>query len=734
MRFFTTSGRAGRTARTATDLLPGWLRDLSRPFQGRPDTEHAQALVRLALLGLILVYMFVLQALGEAANASSATVLAFVALEFLIALGILIAIYLRPGINHVRRVIGMLADYSLLGIAMFLMGRELSPLYVVLLWVTVGNGLRYGHSYLLGAIAMATLSFGLVVAVTPFWQTIPFLAWSLVAGLVAIPLYLSSLLRALVRATREAQRANEAKTRFLANMSHEFRTPLNGIVGMAELLVSAQLRPEQRESADVIHASAKALQQLVEDVLDISAIEAGKLRKIDEPFQLSGLLRGIQLMLGQSAQEKGLRFEMVVTKGVPDHLIGDPSHLRQVLVNLLSNAIKFTEQGRVSLEVSLLPQRIGQREDLAELRFSVRDTGIGIPASALGRMFEAFEQVDSGHARRYGGTGLGTTIAKALTEMMAGHISVESREGVGSHFWVDLPLRRADVAGADAPSMTAKIIDFEDPFVRHRARVKPMRLLIADDQAANLMVLSRLLEKAGHRTVTVISGDEVLGEIEKSSFSAAIVDLHMPGLSGIDMMKQARVMEAGGRRTPFIVLTADATSESMVECERAGAYAFLSKPISVPRLLDTLAELAASERSEPDVEVVETTTTSTDLITSTVLEELSELGLGASFIDDFIEQCTHDARQCLAALDVTGSAAEWDEFRDHCHALKGVASNMGAVKLASYAGDAMRLPNWQLPQTWRGRVAELKRQFDLSSQALRASRQSGARREDPDGN
>lgn len=264
-------------------------------FRGRPDTEHQQAFVRLALLGLILLYLAMSKWWIPDTNPALPKVMLFVLLETVIALCIMAAIYMWPGISHVRRVAGMLADYSLLGIAMYMMGSELSPLYVVLLWVTVGNGLRYGHGYLLGAIGFAALSFGAVIVSTPFWQALPILSWGLLLGLIAIPLYLSSLLRALVRATSEAQRANLAKSRFLANMSHEFRTPLNGIVGMSELLFASSLKPEQRESAEVIHTAAKTLQQLVEDVLDISAIEAGKLKRNDEDFLLSGLLRGVQL-------------------------------------------------------------------------------------------------------------------------------------------------------------------------------------------------------------------------------------------------------------------------------------------------------------------------------------------------------------------------------------------------------------------------------------------------------
>ena len=413
------------------------------------------------------------------------------------------------------------------------------------------------------------------------------------AGLVAIPAYLTSLLRALTRATEEARRANEAKSVFVANMSHEFRTPLNGIVGMSELLVTTRLTAEQRECAEVMQASARALLTLVEDVLDISAIEAGKLRLHEVDFKLSDLLRGIQIMLQPAAVEKGLAFEIRVANGVQESLHGDVDHLRQILVNLVSNAVKFTEHGRVTIEVSTIG---ASGDNRSRLRFSVLDTGVGIPFEAQKRIFQAFEQADRGHARRFGGTGLGTTIAKSLTELLGGSIAFESAEGRGSHFWIDIGFRH----GSESPRSRAaeiapsgeNVIAFDDPFIRHRARVRQMHVLVADDQPANLTVLCRLLERAGHQARAVQGGDEVLSALENDRFDCVIIDLHMPGISGLDTIKHARMMEAGRERTPFVVLSADATAGTMRAADQAGARAFLTKPIVVGKLLDTLADIA----------------------------------------------------------------------------------------------------------------------------------------------
>jgi two-component system sensor histidine kinase RpfC len=610
------------------------------------------------------------------------------------------------------------------------MGAHLAPVYVVYLWVTIGNGLRFGPRFLLGAVGLASLSFLFVITTTPYWIENAALAWGLLAGLVAIPAYLTSLLRALTRATEEARRANEAKSRFLANMSHEFRTPLNGIVGMSELLATTKLNAEQRECSDVLQASARTLLALVEDVLDISAIEAGKLKRVDADFRLSDILRGIQLMLQPTAQKKGLVFQVDIAREVPDSLHGDDNHLRQILVNLVSNAVKFTEHGRVLVSVS----RVGATwESTALLRFSVRDTGVGIPESAQARIFQAFEQADNGHGRRFGGTGLGTTIAKALTELLGGTIGFESREGEGSHFWVEMPFAiaaEAEVAveaEKKAPELvygSENVIAFDDPFVRHRARVRPLRLLVADDQPANLTVLCRLLEKAGHQAQTVESGDDVLAALEDGHFDGVIIDLHMPGVSGLDVLKQVRVMEAGAQQlTPFIVLSADATASTVRACEQAGARAFLTKPVVVARLLDALADVAlgSSESQIQPAQITAQVAAEEHVISRNVLEELKELQLGNDFLALFIDECMRDALKSIGELERTGASTQWDMFRDHCHALKGVAGNMGAVRLASAASESMRLGNWQLAREWRQRIKGLREQLETARIALKTA-------------
>ena len=690
------------------------LRWLKTRLSGRPDTEHAQDLVRIVITALFITYLGWRYLFLDSDDMLLQTWLILVG-ELTVAVGLLVAIVLRPGASAVRRWIGMLTDYTAMGWIMCIQGEPASPLYAIYLWVTIGNGMRYGHRYLRAATALATVSFFLVVMISPYWQANPYLSWGLLLGLGAVPLYFDSLLQALTRAVDDARRANEAKSRFLANMSHEFRTPLNGLAGMSEVLATTRLDSEQRECVNTIQASTRSLLALVEDVLDISAIEAGKLKLDVSEFSLRDVVANVALILQPQARAKQLVYESEVALDVPETVLGDASHLRQVLLNLVGNAVKFTDSGSVRLEVV----KIASTAEQVNLRFTVTDTGIGIPASVRQRLFEAFEQADVSLARRYGGTGLGTTIAKGLTEAMGGSIGFESTEQRGTRFWVELPFAitakdTSTVAGSEIETKEAgqakNIIAFADPFLRHRARVRTLAILIADDHAANRKVLQRLLEKAGHKVTSVDGGEAVLDAVAAADYDAIIADLHMPTVSGLDMLKQLRVMQAGSpTRTPVLILSADVTPEAIQACQQAGARAFLSKPVAAARLLDALAEIAASGRlAAPLISVREEPQVPVDgVFDSSVLDELDALGMGEGFEREFTAQCLRDAEACVRDLGEAGEGKQWEHVREQAHALKGVASNMGLVKLAARSGEIMRLPDWQLGNEWRQRRDEL---------------------------
>ena len=328
---------------------------------------------------------------------------------------LLVLLMLDPAPSVPRRVLGNLLDMSMVSAFLLVGGAMAAPWYLIYLWVTFGNGFRYGTRFLVSSAVLGAAGFALVIHVTPVWREIPYIAYGLLAALVVLPAYVVRLIRQLTEAKAQAEAANRAKGRFLATVSHELRTPLTAIIGMGDMMMNTRLDGEQREMAATVNTSARQLLSLITDVLDFSQLEEAKLTIDQAPFDLHRVICNTRLMLRGQARMKRLALRLVIDADVPRRIIGDDRRLQQALTNLLANAVKFTERGAVTLSVRLAGHP-GQRV----LEFRVSDTGIGIAPQHLDRIFDRFTQAEDDINRRYGGTGLGLAISRQLVELMGG--------------------------------------------------------------------------------------------------------------------------------------------------------------------------------------------------------------------------------------------------------------------------------------------------------------------------
>lgn len=404
-----------------------------------------------------------------------------------------------------------------------------------------------------------------------------------VAFIFGISRNITALKRAQSRAEKaaeEAERANRIKTAFLANMSHEMRTPLNGIKASAELLAGAIDEAERQALCNLITQATEALTRLTSDILDYARIDAGHLKLEKKPFVLADVVTDVHQLLRATAETRGLDFSWILPRLPARGFQGDAGRLKQVLLNLAGNALKFTEQGSVTIHCQFL----GYQETRVLLQFEVQDTGIGIAAEDLARLFQPFSQVDDSTTRRYQGSGLGLAISKDLVEKMGGSICVRSEPGVGSCFSFSIPFE---------PCMDACCGQAHDT-VQEERPVAGLRVLLVEDNPINQMVTRKLLEKSGIVVTVAENGVQALDACRDMLFDAVLMDWHMPVMDGLDATREIRQLIGERALVPVIGLTASALPDDRNICLNAGMNEVITKPVNARLLIKTLGDLARS--------------------------------------------------------------------------------------------------------------------------------------------
>lgn len=634
--------------------------------------EYRVSLMRAVILGFIVVWTAAWLHGPEPMALEAHKVFPIAGGLFLVATFWMLCMHAAPRLrrSQVVDVVGSVANYVIVGVLLKAAFMLVITLTAVLPFLSVAVGVRYSRKAFAASV-VASVAVLAVSAPAGYWVSRPAYALYALALVVVLPMTLYRLMDALREVSSEAIASREAQHRFISMMSHEMRTPLSTVIHSASLIDTAVMNDDQRRLVALLASNANALLHRVNAVLDVASFAGGRFNLRHQPFAFDEVLETVGAVCRPHAAEKRLAFTLSRDASVEGVFSGDPGRIEQVLSNLASNAVKFTPPGgAVDVRIEL-NEGVGGRDPT--IVCTVSDTGIGIADTDKARIFDPFHQISAGESRRQEGVGLGLYIVRNVSEQMHGHLDVADNPLGGTVFTWRFTLSRAAEGARSVADMP--LVDLLED---HRGRVSSQRCLVVDDNAANREIVGRILERAGHATTFSSSGDEALACLATSEFDLIFMDLHMPGSSGWDVLGRIDIARRKETVPPIVMLSADSSHDAVRIAFKAGARAYLTKPIAAQRLLDVIESIAEERRLEDTARAWQTVpeVRTAEVQAPSPLDEMRVLASEEEFAN-FVELCVRATGTHIDALREAMRGHDIAAASEAIHALRNVLGNLG---------------------------------------------------------